>query len=86
MARGWESKSIEEQIDLTRAEKDINSKPRLTDVELQRKARRRGFLTSRARILRDLEAAKEGRYRDMLERSLAHVEEELRRLNAGDGS
>ena len=80
MARGWESKSIEDQIELTRAEKEKSSAPGRSEAELQRQAKRKGLLTSEASILRELESATDERYRSMLEISLAHVKEALSRL------
>ena len=82
MARGWESKSVEEQIDTTEAEKEARAKPRLTELERERKARKESLILSRARIIRDLEAVRNERYRALLEQTLAHVEAELARFEA----
>lgn len=77
MARGWDSKSVEEQIDATRAEKEARAKPSLTDLERERKKRKEGLLLTRTRIIKDLESARNERYRTLLERNLAHVDSEL---------
>ena len=82
MARGWESKSVEEQIDTTEAEKEAQAKPRLTDFEREQNARKESLMLSRARIIRDLEAARNERYRALLEQTLAHVEAELAKFEA----
>jgi hypothetical protein len=77
MARGWESKSVEEQIDATKAEREARAKPELTDYERKRKTRKDGLLLARTRIIKDLESARNHRYRELLERNLAHIDMEL---------
>jgi hypothetical protein len=72
VARGWESKSVESQIE------DASSReaeaPKLTPEE---KARRLLEL-SRTRVLHDLERATNPRYRAQLEAALAHLNAKLR--------
>ena len=77
MARGWESKSVEDQVAAAEAEKQNRSKPSLSTVERERQSKREGLLLSRAKLRRDLEAASDGRYRAMLERALAHLDDEI---------
>lgn len=84
MARGWESKSVEEQIDATKAEKEARAKPTLTDLEREWKRRKEGLLLSRTRILKDMESARNPRYRALLERNLAHIDIELAKLEISD--
>lgn len=77
MARGWESKSVEDQVAAAEAEKQNRSKPFLSPVERERQAKREGLLLSRAKLRRDLESASDARYRAMLERALAHLDGEI---------
>jgi len=77
MARGWESKSVEDQVAAAEAEKQNRSKPSLSMVERERQSRREGLLLSRAKLRRDLESASDARYRAMLERALAHLDDEI---------
>ena len=77
MARGWESKSVEDQVAAAEAEKQNRSKPPLSTVERDRQSRRDGLLLSRAKLRRDLESASDARYRAMLERALAHLDVEI---------
>ncbi len=71
MARGWESKSIEAQMEL--AEGHQSAGARLTEID----KRREGLLLSRARVMRDLENTRNLRYRRMLEQALEHLDHEL---------
>jgi hypothetical protein len=77
MARGWESKAVEEQIGATEAEREARAKRALTASERERQTKKEALLLSRTRIIKDLEAARNERYRALLERTLAHVESEL---------
>jgi hypothetical protein len=77
MARGWESKAVEDQIAAAEAAKQAREARELTPAERERRARREGLLLSRAKIVRELEAARDERHRAMLERARAHVEAEL---------
>lgn len=77
MARGWESKAIEEQIGAIEAEKEAKAKPALTDSERERQLRKEGLLLSRTRIIKDMEASRNQRYRALLEQTLAHIDAEL---------
>jgi hypothetical protein len=86
MARGWESKAIEEQLGAREAEKEARAKPQLTADELAERARIEGLQLSRARIVRELEAARNQRYRALLERTLAHLDAELARFETSDAS
>jgi hypothetical protein len=77
MARGWESKSVEDQVAAAEAEKLTRSKPATTPAERERQTRREGLLLSRAKLLRDLESASDARYRAMLEQAVAHLDDEI---------
>ncbi|MFY9556229.1 MAG: hypothetical protein WAV20_26605 [Blastocatellia bacterium] len=80
MARGWESKAVEDQIGEAEARKEIRRKRRLTPEETERNKRRDALLLERARIVRDMEKAYMRRHLVMLERGLAHIDAELAKL------
>jgi hypothetical protein len=84
MARGWESKAVEEQLGAIEAEKEARTKKKLTTAELERRAQKEGLQFSRTRIMKDLEAARDERYRALLERTLAHLDAELAKFDSGD--
>ncbi len=83
MARGWESKAVEDQINEvgTRrvAERDIpyNSSP----VVRERMERLKALELSRARTLEQLHRAAHSRHREMLERTLAALERDINELS-----
>jgi hypothetical protein len=80
MARGWESKSIENQIDEAEAKKEARRKQRLTPDEALYLQRKEALLRERARIVREMERAYMRRHLVMLERGLAHIDAELAKL------
>ena len=80
MARGWESKSIEDQINAADANRESKPGRALTRFEIEQQTRKTGLLLERVRLTRELEAARNERYRDLLKQSLEHVEGELAKL------
>ena len=84
MARGWESKSVEDQIQ-ERENASAVKRPMLTPEQLQLQARREGLRMVRTRTLMSLQSACDSRYRAHLERVLADVEAQLLALAADEG-
>jgi hypothetical protein len=80
MARGWESKSVEDQMGDAVAARDAQAKPQLSKQERARQTRRESLLLSRAQIIGRLKTATNTRYRAQLEKTLQHLEEELREV------
>ena len=81
MARGWESKSVEDQISEAEARKASRSKKSLTPDEADYLHRKEALRLERARILREMERAYMRRHLVMLERGLAHIDSELAKLD-----
>ena len=79
MARGWESKSIEEQIESANLQRG-EAKPRLTreQIDLQRKLE--SLLLHRTRVMADLAKCTEERYRKTLADGLDYLEQQLTAL------
>lgn len=79
MARGWESKSVEEQIQSARERSgERRSQPTPQQIEIERK--RDSLLLQRTRVLRQLENCTDPRYRQTLESGLAFLEGQLATL------
>jgi len=82
MARGWESKSVEEQIDMAeprRRKRSVPEKPQAVDpLDLIRK--RESLLLSRTRVVQELNAAQNPRYRELLGKALADLDLHLAKL------
>jgi hypothetical protein len=78
MARGWESKSVEEsQAD--RGKRD-EARPRLDAAGRAREARRRALEMSRARVASELAAGPPAARRTALESALAQLDGEIAAL------
>ncbi|MGB7583321.1 MAG: hypothetical protein WBM11_00650 [Terriglobales bacterium] len=79
MARGWESKSVEEQQSQAAF---AGKKPRApsTPQELARQRERQGLRLSRARVMQQLETAQNTHHRQMLASALADLDAQLARL------
>ena len=86
MARGWESKAVEDQVAAAESEKANRGRRTLTDRERARLAHLQGLQLSRAKILHDLQSASasDERYRTMLQQALAHLDREIRGADRGD--
>jgi hypothetical protein len=80
MARGWESKAVEEQIGAAEARKDVRRKRKLTPDESEHLRLKEALLLERARIVREMERAYMRRHLVMLERGLAHIDAEIAKL------
>ena len=77
MARGWESKSVEEQQ--SAAGRQVESKQRLTPQEAAQKQECEAIELSRRRVLQQLQAVQNPRHRQMLESALSELNERLAR-------
>jgi len=84
MARGWESKSVEDQIGAAEAERELRSKPHLSDQQRRQEDRKKSLLLSRSQILNRLRGATNQRYTAQLQLSLEHVEAQLKELESND--
>jgi hypothetical protein len=80
MARGWESKSIEDQIAERDAARSARRESAPAPVDAERKARRQTLQLARARALQELQGACDRRHRALLDQTLAHLDEELAKL------
>ena len=76
MARGWESKSVEAQIDSAN-QRRTEGKIRLTSEQLEAQRKRESLLLHRTRVLSDLEKCNDERYRKTLSDGLAYLEQQL---------
>jgi hypothetical protein len=77
MARGWESKSVEDRMaQAERAAADAK-RPAPTPEEQARDARRATLQLARTRALQDLQRACDPRHRALLEQTIAHLDRQL---------
>jgi hypothetical protein len=84
MAKGWESKAVESQVEDSKTKTRGKHKTPLTPAQIEVHRRRDVLLLSRARVKKDLQASQNQRYTDQLSRALADIEAQLSALeNAG---
>ena len=76
MARGWESKSVEQQQEERSAPRTDLHAP-VSPEQQQHNRKRDGLLLSRQRLTQQLQAACNPRHRQMLEQSLAELDRQL---------
>ena len=76
MARGWESKSVEQQQEEATTERARHREP-LTSEQIGLRRRLATLELSRKRILHQLEAATNPQHRQMLEAALADLDAQI---------
>ena len=79
MARGWESKSVEDQLEERERAKREAAFPLSTEAP-QHRQRREALQLARSRFREQINAARSDAHRKMLEQSLAAIEQELESL------
>lgn len=80
MARGWESKSVEDQVAAAEASKEARARPHLSAQQREVVERKRSLLLSRAQVRARLATATNDNYREQLERALKHLDDQLKEL------
>jgi hypothetical protein len=76
MARGWESKSVEQQQEEMSERRNTRRDPISPDQQ-QRNRKREGLLLSRGRLTQELQGASHPRRRQMLEQAIAELDRQL---------
>ena len=82
MARGWESKSVEDQINAREADAAKTAKAMPTVQQRQLESKRAGLLLMRTRTLTAIQSTRNDAYRKQQESALAHLDAELAELDA----
>lgn len=78
MARGWESKSVESQIEAGGSQSDRAE--RLTPEQRQLRQKRESIELSRRRVLQEIETTRSAVRRASLEQALAFLDKQLEEL------
>ena len=81
MARGWESKSVEAQIESAEDRAKAAIERQVSLEQLAERAKRESIEMDRRRILNEIQAARHPRHRQMLEDALAHLNARIAELN-----
>jgi hypothetical protein len=77
MARGWESKSVEAQIDMAEAHRAAPVREKHTAETLELIRKKETILLSRTRVVREMESARNPRYKAVLDKALADLDAQL---------
>lgn len=80
MARGWESKSVEAQIDMAENRSAAAQAKVLSQENLDLLRKKESILLSRTRVVRDLQNAQNPRYKEVLNKALADLDAQLTTL------
>lgn len=81
MARGWESKDVEAQVQATESPVPKTANGQKTPEQIEQDKARKDLQLSRTRIVNDLENAKNPNHRKSLEAALAHLDKKLSELS-----
>ena len=80
MARGFESKSVEQQQQDAEERRSAAKRIKKSADETEADRKREGLLLQRTRMLHEIEAATSPRHRDTLKGGLKYLEEQLKAL------
>lgn len=80
MARGWESKAVESQIEEAASRRAGQTRVRVDPAELERRATRESLELARKHVLNELETTRHPRRESMLRASLKHLDEKIAEL------
>lgn len=83
MARGWDSKGVEDQIEQSVLNKEFVSatkKKRRTADQVQRLIEKRNLEAARAKVRHEIASTQNERYQAMLTRSLQDLDNKLAKL------
>jgi hypothetical protein len=78
MARGWESKSVEDQIGAAEAERELRASHQVSAEQRALSEHKQSLMLSRALILSRIKAVRDPRYRAQLQLALDQLDEQLR--------
>ncbi len=81
MARGWESKSVESQMESAKEQTSEGGRRELTSEEKETQRVRQGLLLSRTYVLRQMEASSNERYKQSLQQALSEIDQKLAKLD-----
>lgn len=80
MAKGWESKSVEDQIQNSEERESGQGRAQVTPAQAEVRRRRNLLVLSRTRVQAELSSATDQRYRDQLSRALTDIEAQISTL------
>ncbi len=82
MARGWESKAVESQIESAEMKIHPPRGKQVTPQELELLRKKESVNLSRTRVQRELANSRNPRYRNLMQKALDDLDSELSRLES----
>ena len=86
MARGWESKSIESQVEASKAEQEDRGQKRTTPEDASALRKKETLRLACAHLKQQLQNSQHPRHLEMLQNALADVEKQLADLGAHESA
>ena len=80
MARGWESKDVESQVEAKKTMSPASGKGPKSPEDIRREQEKRDLELSRTRIVNDLQTATHPNHRKSLEAALEHLDQKIAKL------
>jgi hypothetical protein len=80
MARGWESKSVESQIESAKDGNATAARSQWTENEKKTQRERQSLLLSRTYVLRQIESSSNERYTESLRQALSDIDQKIAKL------
>ena len=84
MARGWESKSVESQMESSQSNREETAKKRLTPEGAAALRKKETLLLARFHLEQQMRASQHPRHQAMLQNALTDLEKQLSDLDALD--
>ena len=84
MARGWESKAVESQMEASRSSREESPKQRSTPERAEAQRRKHTLSLARNHLQHQLQVSEHPRHRQMIENALADVDRQLSELGGLD--
>ena len=80
MARGWESKSVEAQMEAAPSARPSKAKRALKAEQAQNQIKKADLLLSRSRVVQQLEHSTNERFNELMRRTLADLDTQIAAL------
>ena len=84
MARGWESKSVELQMETSQSKQEESGRKRLTPEVTEALRKKEMLLLARAHVQQQMQNSRHPRHQAMLQVALVDLEKKLAKLGALD--
>jgi hypothetical protein len=84
MARGWESKAVEGQVQEFESKESRTQKQQLSQDQKEIRRKIEILLLSRARVEKELQSSENPRYREQLNRALIDLDAQIAKLKESE--